>query len=321
MPTSTQTRQTKARTKAATSHKYFSLEKTATEANIVIYGDVTSWPWFESDVSSYNLSKQIEALDVDTINVGINSYGGEIGEGLAIYNALKRHRAKVRTRCDGFACSIASVIFMAGDERVMADPSMLMIHNGWTSATGDAKALRKQADDIEKMTEASVQIYMQHATIEEEELRALMDAETWISPEEAVDMGLATSIEGADTSKPSQCVRKKVMQMLRNPYRQLEDDPDDPDRNPDEEPDTTGDPSAEPDGTDEEPDTTDTSDDGDATDGDSTDGDTGTDDTSTDPDQNPDDTDPDPDDEDEQKKRDKRCENQMLRFLKAIQHM
>lgn len=299
---------TKARTKAATSHKYFSLEQTATEANIVIYGDVTSWPWLESDVSSYNLSKQIEALDVDTINVGINSYGGEISEGLAIYNALKRHRAKVRTRCDGFACSIASVIFMAGDERVMSDPSMLMIHNGWTSATGDAKALRKQADDIEKMTEASVQIYMQHANIEEEQLRALMDAETWISPQEAVDMGLATSIEGVDTSKPSQSVREKVMQMLRNPYRQLED-PDNPDRDPDEEPDTTGDPSAEPDDPSAEPDPEpdpEPEPDAEPEDPEA--------DPEQDPEPNPDDTEPNHDDEEQSAK-------QMLRFLTAIQHM
>lgn len=298
---------TKQRTKAATSRRYFSLETSGSEANIVIYGDVTSWPCLDSDVSSYTLSKQIEALDVDTINVGINSYGGEIGEGLAIYNALKRNKAKVRTRCDGFACSIASVIFMAGDERVMADPSMLMIHNGWTMAIGDAKALRKQADDIEKMTEASVQIYMQHATIEEDELRALMDAETWIAADEAVDMGLATSIEGTDSDKPSQSVRRKVMQMLRNPYRQAEEDPDDPDRDPNE-PDDPGD-GTDGDGTDDGGDSPD-----DGTDP-STDG-------TEDPDpDNTDDTEPNPDDEDEQRKRDDRCENQMLQLLNAIQTM
>ena len=233
------------------SHKFFSLDTNGTEANLVIYGDVTSWPWVESDVSSYNLSRQLEELDVDTINVGINSYGGEVGEGFAIYNALKRHRAKVRTRCDGFACSIASVIFMAGDERVMADPSMLMIHNAWTFARGDAKERRKQADDIEKMNEASVAVYMQHASIDEGELRALMDAETWISPEEAVSMGLATSVETTDSDKPSQSVREKVMQMLRNPYRMAEGDEEDPDgvtvttdEEP-EEPETTEEPETE----------------------------------------------------------------------------
>ena len=193
----------------------------------MIYGDIVteSWRWDDSGTSSYSLSKQLAELDVDSITVGINSYGGDISEGLAIYNALKRHRAKVTTRCDGFACSIASVVFMAGDERVMADPSMLMIHNGWTSAVGNAKELRKAADDIEKMTEASVQIYLQSVGIEEDELRRLMDEETWIAADEAVDMGFATAIEESrESDKPSQSVRKKVMQMLRNPYRQLEDE-------------------------------------------------------------------------------------------------
>lgn len=244
--------------KSAAPHKYFSLERSGSRASLVIYGDVTSWPWAESDVSSYNLSKQLEELDVDEIDVGINSYGGEIGEGLAIYNALKRHKAKVTTRCDGFACSIASVIFMAGDERVMADPSMLMIHNGWTIAEGDAKALRKQADDIEKMTQASVDIYMQHASIGEDELRALMDAETWISPTEAVDMGLATSVEGAETDKPSQSVRRKVMQMLKNPYLQLEEDEDEDDTTDKTDDENSGD--ASTDETEDQTETEDTSD-------------------------------------------------------------
>lgn len=195
----------------------------------MIYGDIVteSWRWDDSETSSYSLSRQLAELDVDSITVGINSYGGDISEGLAIYNALKRHRAKVTTRCDGFACSIASVVFMAGDERVMADPSMLMIHNGWTSAVGNAKELRKAADDIEKMTEASVQIYLQSVGIEEDELRRLMDEETWIAADEAVKMGFATAIEESrESDKPSQSVREKVMQMLRNPYRQMEEEPD-----------------------------------------------------------------------------------------------
>lgn len=198
----------------------------------MIYGDIVteSWRWDDSETSSYSLSRQLAELDVDSITVGINSYGGDISEGLAIYNALKRHRAKVTTRCDGFACSIASVVFMAGDERVMADPSMLMIHNGWTCAVGNARELRKAADDIEKMTEASVQIYLQSVDVEEEELRRLMDDETWIAADEAVEMGFATAIEESrESDKPSQSVREKVMQMLRNPYRQLEDEVTDDD--------------------------------------------------------------------------------------------
>ena len=101
--------------------KYYSLvvKEKEKEADIHIYGDIVSWEWFDSDVSSYTLAKEIEGLpeDIEKINVFINSYGGEVAEGLAIYNNLRRHKAKVKTYCDGFACSIASVVFMAGDER------------------------------------------------------------------------------------------------------------------------------------------------------------------------------------------------------------
>ena len=119
--------------------RYYSLyQNTETKtADIYIYGDITSWPWFEGEVSSYTLAKELESLeDAENINIYINSYGGEVAEGLAIYNALKRHKAKVTTVVDGFACSIASVIFAAGDERIMSNTSLLMIHNAWNIAWG-----------------------------------------------------------------------------------------------------------------------------------------------------------------------------------------
>lgn len=213
--------------------KYYALEVSEPErtANITIYGDITSLPWLESDVTSYNLSKVLDGLDVDLINVNINSYGGEVAEGLAIYNALKRHRATIRTRVDGFACSIASVIFAAGDERVMNDASLLMIHNAWQRAKGNAAELRKAADDLDKINDASVKAYMAVAKVDESEIRALMDGESWIDPAQAVELGLATSIEGEESDKPSQSVRRKVMNMIRNPY--MMDDPDDRKKEPD----------------------------------------------------------------------------------------
>jgi ATP-dependent Clp protease protease subunit len=140
--------------------KYYQLLTENNEANIYIYGDITSWEWLESDVSSYTLSKEIEGLDINTINVYINSYGGEVSEGLAIYNALKRHKATVKTYCDGFACSAASVVFMAGDERIMSNASLLFIHNAWNYAAGNANQLRKAADDLDTITQASINTYM-----------------------------------------------------------------------------------------------------------------------------------------------------------------
>lgn len=200
-----------------TNKKYYNLETEGTKAALYIYGDITSWPWLESDVSSYNLSKQLEQLgDVDEIDVYINSYGGEVAEGLAIYNALKRHKAKVTTWCDGFACSIASVIFMAGDTRIMSNASLLMIHNAWTQVSGNANELRKQADDLDTITQASINAYMEKVNISEEELKELLDEEKWLSPQEALGKGFATMISGIDTSqKPSQSAMMYIMEKVQ----------------------------------------------------------------------------------------------------------
>ena len=196
-------------------NKYYSLAQEGREATINVYGDITSWPWLESDVSAYNLPREIEELDVDVINVYINSYGGEVAEGLAIYNNLKRHKAKVVTVDDGFACSIASVIFMAGDERKMSDASLLMIHNAWTYASGNAEELRKAAEDLDKITSASVAAYMANVTITEEEVKQLMDDETWLTPQECIEKGFATEVlTGGTDRKASQSVRKSIFNTL-----------------------------------------------------------------------------------------------------------
>lgn len=190
-------------------NNYFSLVREESEATLNIYGDITSMPWEElGDVSAYNLSRQLEELkDVEKINVHISSYGGEVKEGLAIYNALKAHKAKVVTYCDSFACSIASVIFMAGDERIMNAASLLMIHNAWTVAVGNAEELRKQAEDLEIITSASVEAYKAVAKISEKEIQKLMDNETWIKPEKAVEYGFATGVKQEKVENASQNAR------------------------------------------------------------------------------------------------------------------
>lgn len=208
-------------------NKYYALyvDEDQKAANINIYGDITSYPWTEKDVSAYNLSKEIEGLDVEQINVYLNSYGGEVAEGIAIYNSLKRHKAAVKTVCDGMACSIASVIFMAGDERIMNNASLLMIHNAWTYTSGNADQLRKEADDLDKISNLSVKAYMEHTNISEEELKALLDAETFLSPEEALEYGFATTIIGDKKSdKASQSAKKTLQKMIL--AKALEDNED-----------------------------------------------------------------------------------------------
>ena len=199
-------------------NKYYALATSGRTADINIFGDITSWEYADSDVSSYTLSKEIQGLDVDVINVHINSYGGEVAEGLAIYNMLKNHKAKVNTICEGFACSIASVIFMAGDERIMNNASLLMIHNAWTCAAGNANELRKQADDLDIISQAAIEAYKECVNISDDELKALLDAESWLSPQSAVEKGFATSIKASENNEnPSQSVKNKVIEMLINP--------------------------------------------------------------------------------------------------------
>lgn len=216
-------------------NKYYSLVRNGNEADINIFGDITSWAWEElGEVSASNLSKQLDELqDVSTINVHISSYGGEVKEGLAIYNSLKNHKAKIRTYCDGFACSIASVIFMAGDERVMSKASLLMIHNAWTGCMGNADELRKQADDLDKITQASINAYMEHINISEKQLKKLMDNESWLTYDECLEMGFATSVNEDSNDKVSQSVKSKLIDLILQAQKEDEDSEDDEDKETD----------------------------------------------------------------------------------------
>jgi ATP-dependent Clp protease protease subunit len=200
--------------------KYFQLVQANEDtADLYIFGDICKWAWEDAGEASGNtIVKQLQAVKASEINVHINSYGGDVSEGLAIYNVLREHPARVHTICDGFACSAASVVFMAGDQRTMSPASLLMIHNAWTYAMGNAAELRKTADDIEIITQASVEAYKCVATISEEEIKKLMDAETWILPGDAVAYGFATDIDEPDEDdEPQQSAFGLISQRLRMP--------------------------------------------------------------------------------------------------------
>lgn len=218
-----------------TPSKFFQLVNDGTSADLYIFGDICAWPWeSQGEQSGVSIVRQLKELDADEIRVHINSYGGDVAEGLAIYNVLREHKAKITTICDGFACSAASVVFMAGDKRMMRPASLLMIHNAWTVAMGNAAELRKTADDIETITQASVEAYKTVATISEDEIKALMDAETWILPKDAVEYGFATDIddeddEDDDDEEPKQSAFGVIMQKLTAPAAVLESMPIDTD--------------------------------------------------------------------------------------------
>lgn len=132
--------------------------------------------------------------NIPTVNVYINSPGGSVNEGIAIYNILKRTRAYVRVFIDGFACSIASVIAMAGNAIYMPKSSMQMVHNAWTVAMGNSEELRKVADDLDKINEVVISAYMSKFKGTGKELRKLLDDESYLTAEECLKYGLCTKI-------------------------------------------------------------------------------------------------------------------------------
>lgn len=212
-------------------NKYYSLavDNNDRTADLYIFGDIEdafstgideAWGMDTGAVSGLSIVKELQELDVDTINVHINSCGGYTSEGLAIYNVLKSSKAKINTYCDGFACSAASLVFMAGDERIMGTASALMIHNAWAGASGNGAQLRQQADVLDKISQIAANTYAEKVSISREELDAMLDGEnhegTWIAPQEAVDMGFATSIstEEAESSLANQSAKQQIFQRI-----------------------------------------------------------------------------------------------------------
>ena len=156
------------------------------------------------------------------INLHLNSPGGSVFEGTAIYNMLKQNNAKVNVYVDGLAASIASVIAMSGDTIFMPSNSMLMIHNAWTIAMGNADELRKQADDLEKISGVGNIAYLEKAgdKLDESTLKELLDNETWLTAQEAVDYGLADEI--VQSNKAAASIDKKMFSHFKNVPEQLQ---------------------------------------------------------------------------------------------------
>lgn len=171
------------------------------EARIDIYGEVVPDDWRASDVdtSAVSFRNAIKDLgEVDTLNVHINSPGGSVYDGVAIFNMLRQHKASVTVHIDGLAASIASVIAMSGDKVVMPSNSMMMIHNAMSVSIGNANDMRKMADDLEKINESVINSYIaKNPDLDKEYLKSLMDDETWLTASEAYELGLVDVIDEA----------------------------------------------------------------------------------------------------------------------------
>lgn len=168
-----------------------------TSDTITVYG-VIGEDWYGEGVTLKRIDAALRAIGERDVTVYINSPGGDMFEGIAIYNRLREHSHKVTTKVLGMAASAASVIYLAGAERQVASSAFLMIHNCWTFLAGNRHYLRDVADDMEEFDAAMADLYAETSEQPVESMAEMMDDETFIRGKRAVELGLATSLLASD---------------------------------------------------------------------------------------------------------------------------
>ena len=218
--------------------------KTETSADLYFYGDIVSdkgCKWSADDKCPMDVVEALEdCKDIENLNIYINSGGGDVFAGNAIYNRLKAHKAHKTVHIDGVAASIASVIALAGDEIIMPGNSYMMIHKAWTIAVGNSDDLRNSADRLEQIEQSIVDVYNACTgdDVDENKIKELMAAETWLSASEAADF--FTAITVSDSVKAAACMTdmeymnapKSILMKSAKPDDSHEEKPDEDD-NPD----------------------------------------------------------------------------------------
>jgi ATP-dependent Clp protease, protease subunit len=163
-------------------------------AEVWIYDQIGEG-FFAEGITAKQFCKDLAALKASAISLRINSPGGSVVDGMAIYNALERHPANITTYVDGLAASIASVIALAGDKVVMAKNGMFMIHQPYGMASGTSDDMRKVAEVLDKISANMVNIYAEASGADLDTVKAMMDAETWMTADEAVSLGFADCVD------------------------------------------------------------------------------------------------------------------------------
>ncbi len=181
----------------AASGKWWRIEDVLDDTVDVYIFDQIGLDWWTGDgITSKQFAAQLAAITAGTINVHINSVGGDAWQGIAIYNLLVEHPATIHVIVDGIAASIASVIAMAGDTVTMRLGSQVMIHDPWTVVSGDASDLTKTIEELNSTADSVAAIYAERAGGSVDDWRDLMRAETWYTADEAVEAGLADEVAG-----------------------------------------------------------------------------------------------------------------------------
>lgn len=165
---------------------WYTIKAQEDDALEVLIYDVIGWPY--TDVSE--LVRQLAEARAKKITLRINSPGGDVFDGLALFNSLRDHPAQKITRIEGMAASIASVVALAGDEVTAHKSAMYMIHEPWAAAIGDQHLLREVAEVLEKISGNLLNIYYDKTGKDKRRLKQEMENETWFTAEEALDRGL-----------------------------------------------------------------------------------------------------------------------------------
>ena len=160
------------------------------EATVYIYDEIG---WF--GIMAETFVKEMEAIKAKTVHVRLNTPGGDVFDGTAIANAIKQHKSKTIIHIDGLAASIGSIIALAGDEIHMAENAFFMFHEAWSFVIGNASNMRDEADLLDKIDGVLAKTYAKKTGKEVNEIKDLMSAETWLTAEEALEMGMIDSIE------------------------------------------------------------------------------------------------------------------------------
>lgn len=191
-------------------------------AEVFIFGDIYGYPITElGEQSAVTIADQIKNLDVDELNVHIDSYGGEVKEAWGIFNALREHPATVNTYADGFVASAAIYPFLAGDNRYANGLSAFFMHEVIGGASGYADELRKAADDIDFMTNTGISAFVEIAGMDKEKVLELMKNETWLDAVTAKELGIVTEIKNLSTGENfGQSVRQKIVRQLLDGNRE-----------------------------------------------------------------------------------------------------
>ena len=187
--------------------EWYKITNNASEiSDVYLFNDIGTF-----GITAQSFIDEIKEYENQELNIHINSLGGEVFEGMAIYSIIQRRKAKTTVYIEGIAASIASVIALAADEVIMSDNSLLMIHNAWGGTQGDAKDMRKQADVLDKITNEIAEVYVKKTRLPYNEIIEMMSEETWLTAEEAVALGFVDSI-----SEPIKVAAKYDVSRFKN---------------------------------------------------------------------------------------------------------